>query len=285
MLIITICVNGLSQSHPQYSFNSDGDYASLFSDSDSDYSEYWSIKLLLILSDINNKEKVQLYHRLYEIEHTSLILYRTLDGDTLEFHPLPDPTGRERSLDFGAAIANNTEGSIDYTHKLWFTAPVTKIDPALFLEEVTYIKFPDTQGLQYKSSPFINVRNLKQMEGKDVVNDQVLISADSTLIAAAVAGLDAFTIPENVKAIGAGAFRGCTLKTITVSANVKSIGASAFDQCEKLESVTILSKEPIQIDESAFNTNKELKYKIYVPKECYKAYRKANPNIKKRFKK
>ena len=285
MLVLTICIKGHSQSLPQYSFNSSRSYASLFS-TDDDYTEYLSIKLLLLLGDnMNNKEKVQLYHRLYEIEHTSLILYRTMEGDTLEFHPLPDPSGQDGTIDFGATLAGNSEGMYDFTNKLWFTAPVTKIDPTLFSEEVTYIKFPATQGLQYKSSPFINVKNLKQMEGKDVVDDRVLISSDGTLIAAAVAGIDVFTIPETVNAIGAGAFRGCTLKSITISANVKSIGASAFDQCENLEAVTILSEEPIHIDESAFSANKKLKYKIYVPKDCYKAYRKANPSIKKRFKK
>ncbi len=49
-----------------------------------------------------------------------------------------------------------------------------------------------------------------------------------------------FTIPEDVTAIGDGAFKGCdNISEVVIPENVKEIGAGAFEGCDKIEKVTI----------------------------------------------
>ena len=285
MLILSLCVVGQSQTNPQFEFYNQTDYTSLLSSIEgNDYMTYFAIQLVLFFEENNNKDKVQLVHRLYEIEHTSIIQYTTDDGESLNFKTDSDTLSKNTEVDFGTTLEANTS---DFwgAKKLWFASPVTKIDPAIFAQNVSYIKFPSSSGLKYESSPSMCVTNLSHLDGLDVINNRLLVDKDGTLIAAAVAGLKDFTIPNQISRIGEGAFRGCTLKSITIPENVESIGDGAFEICSEMESITILSPNLIHIGNSSFETGKEYKYKIYVPKQCYKAYRQQHPSLKRRFKK
>ena len=79
-------------------------------------------------------------------------------------------------------------------------------------------------------------------------NNCIIEKESKTLIA----GCNASTIPEGVKAIGKSAFSGCTLmQSIKIPSGVKSIGECAFRDCESLKSVTIPSSVE-KIEHSAF---------------------------------
>lgn len=283
ILLLSLCVVGHTQTNPQFEFNAQASSNSILSNyEDDDYFTYFAIQLLLILGDNNNKEKVQLIHRLYEIEHTSLINYITDDGEPLNFMTDSDTIAEKTEVDFGTTLkANSSDFSGGF--KLWFASPVTKIDPALFAPNVTFIKLPSSNSITYESSPTMCVTNLSYIDGPNVYDNSVLIDREGTLIVAAVAGITDFTIPNQVSKIGDRAFRGCTLNSITIPENVKSIGEGAFELCNQLENVTILSPNPIHICKSSFETDKGYKFKIYVPRQCYKAYRKAYPFLRKRF--
>jgi hypothetical protein len=283
LLTLSLCVVGHSQITPQFSFYAQSDNISILSKyDDNDYMTYLVSQLLLLFGVDSNKEKVQILHRMYEIEHTSLIHYMTYDGEPLNFRMDYDTLKEKIEVDFGANLKNNSES--DGVYKLWFASPVTKIDASLFAPNVTYVKLPSTMGLKYESSPSMCVTNLSYLEGFDVVDNRALIDNKGTIIAVAVAGFTDFTIPNQVSKIGDGAFRGCTLNSIMIPENVVTIGEAAFELCTQLESVTILSPIPIQIGKSSFETDRSYEYKIYVPQQCYKAYRKTYPSLKRRFK-
>ena len=284
MLILSLCVVGHTQITPQFSFHAQSDNGSLLSKyKDNDYMTHLASQLLLLFGVDSNKEKVQLLHRMYEIEHTSLIHYMTNDGNPLDLKTDSDTLAEKIEVDFGAILEANSKSNEEF--RLWFSSPVTKIDPVLFASSVTYIKLPDTDQLEYGTSITSCATNLACIKGKDVIDERSLVDANGRLIVAAVAGLTAFTIPQKVVTIGRGAFRGSLIKDIVLPENVERIEEAAFELCENLESVTILASNPIEISESAFDNSKSFKYKIFVPNQCYKTYRKMYPTLKRRFKK
>ena len=283
LLSTLLSVMGYSQTNPQFEFNAQANNISLLSHyEDDDYMTYLVSQLLLLLG-VNNKETVELLYRMYEIEHTSLIQYMTTTNEPLNLKTDSDTLLEKIEVDFGANLRSNSES--DGAFKLWFASPVTKIDAALFATNVTYIKLPSIKELEYESSPSICVENLSFLEGLDVIDNSVLVDRERKIIAAAVAGYTEFVIPDQISKIGVGSFRGCTLNSIVIPENVQTIEDAAFELCNQLESVTILSPVPIQIGNTSFETDRKYKYTIYVPKQCYKAYRKAYPSLKKRFKK
>lgn len=271
-----------AQVAPQFSFNAKNDY-SILTGKNGDCDEYLNSLILLFLTPEMNNNKLKLYHRLYEIEHTSVICYRTVDKALLNFHTTVDTLFQGIPVYFGAVLENNRKSGKEM--ELWFHSPVKRIDPTIFAPNVSYIKLPASKGLEYSPSRTSCVTNLAVIEGRDVVDGHALVDSKGTLIVAAVAGLSSYTIPTQVRVVGDGAFRGCKLKKVVIPENVVSIGMSAFELCDSLECVTILSDVPIEIKESAFRTDKEAEYVIYVPEVCYKTYRKMYPELKKKFKK
>ena len=288
ILVFSFFTTAFSQTSPQFGFNSVSDYSSITSKGN-DYQNYViSHFLVAFANDMSNKEKLQLCYRMYEYEHTSKIVYTTADNE-----PLPLRASRDTVLfsgkipvNFGSSLEKNDEEDVEdsVVFALWFASPVTQIDPAIFSATVKNIVFPPVSNLEYRASAFSCVKNLIYLEGEDVVDNRLLINHEGELIVAAVSGLTRFDIPNQVVKIGDGAFRGCTLQEIVFPASVKCIGNNAFDLCDNLASVYIYSSESIQISPSAFYNDKKAKYKIYVPKQCCKEYRKKYPTLKKRIK-
>lgn len=270
-----------AQDSPQFSMNVENDYSSLIA-SGNDCDEYWKIWNAL-MSDIfiSKKSRLDMCYRLYEIEMTSTVTYSSLKEGAV-FQTAADTSEGLIPVSFGSTLEACTHPDMGYS-QLWFSAPVTRIDPALFREEIHSILLPMTAGLQYEASPYSCVTHLSSLQGRDVIDRRALVDADGMLVVAAVAGLDSYEVPEQVRTVGAGAFRGCTLKTLVLPASVQRIDAAAFALCGNLASVSFLSPTPVSIDPSAFDP--EGKTLIYVPKACYKEYRQANPQLKKRFKK
>ena len=84
-------------------------------------------------------------------------------------------------------------------------------------------------------------------------------------------GLD---IPENVKSIGANAFKGCTgIKVVTLPASLEAIGIGAFSGCTKLTDVDCRKDSPIDITTRKSNIFPGSAVSLYVPKDQMETYR------------
>lgn len=275
----------ISQTNPQYVFNSESNYASVIN-GDNDYQNYMLRWFLITFDkDLSSKDILQICYQMYIYEHTSMIIYATVDEKPLLFRTSSDTSVSSQKIpvDFGSSLESMDENEEGFS--LYFASPVTKIDPAIFSLTTKYISFPHVDNLEYQASAFSCVKNLSHLKGKDVINNRLLVSKSGELIIAAVAGLTYYnSIPNQVTKIGAGAFRGCTLQVIHIPENVNYIGDKAFDLCDNLTSVYLYAHEPVQISPSAFSNDKSMKYKIFVPKKTYKEYRNKYPSLKKRIK-
>ena len=247
ILVFSFCATAFSQTNPQLGFNAESDYSSL-ANSGNDYQDYLVNRILIAYAnDLSNKEILQRCYRMYVYEHTSKVFYSTVDKKPLPLR-MSDETSLSKTIpvDFGASLVDNDDDS-DYDEEeysvfsLCFAAPVTKIDPAIFSATVTRIVLPTVDGLEYRASAASCVRNLVEIKGKDVVDNHLLVNRRGVLIVAAVAGLTRYDLPSRVTKIGAGAFRGCTLKEIHIPESVKHVGEKAFDMCEQLTSVYLFS--------------------------------------------
>ena len=65
------------------------------------------------------------------------------------------------------------------------------------------------------------------------------------------------------------------LKKITIPAKVDTIGAYAFNNCVKLESITSLRPEPVEIEPSVFEGVNKQTCVLYVPYSSLSLYRSA----------
>ena len=93
--------------------------------------------------------------------------------------------------------------------------------------------------------------------------------------------LKAIKLPDNLKAIGGGAFGETGISTITIPESVDSIGYGAFRNCANLTSFKVMSKEPIRIKENVFFSETDIIYTfdqvtLYVPEGTKAKYREAD---------
>ena len=84
------------------------------------------------------------------------------------------------------------------------------------------------------------------------------------------------TIPDSVTSIGIGAFGNCNnLTSIDIPNSVTTIGNGAFQRCRRLTNITVEAVTPPTLGSNAFdNTSSNLV--IYVPDESVDAYKTAN---------
>ena len=120
---------------------------------------------------------------------------------------------------------------------------VTTIGIAAFdgCSGLTSITIPDSL-ISIGSGIFRDCANLTEFKGKYAADGGRCLIVDGTLKAFAPAGLNEYTIPDNVVAIDASTFMGCkSLTTITIPDSVTWIGYYAFRECSSLTNVTIPS--------------------------------------------
>lgn len=243
-------------------------------------------------SNFPSKADLDSLYRLYEIEQTSVISYETYSVQPLPFQ-CRDSVLSYREVDFGAPLVKQ----VFYPQnifvpvsqgKLYFAGPVHQIDPAIFDENVTDIRFPMTDNITYISSPEIRVDNLAYMEGKDVREGAFLIAKDGTLIVCALEFFsDTIFIPEGVLAVGAGAFRGYgayMLKSqpLVLPPSVQYIGDKAFEFA-RLSAIYFRTETIPQFGQEVFGTTPDPELTLYVPRKQLKAYKKQFPKLKKRI--
>ena len=119
--------------------------------------------------------------------------------------------------------------------------------------------------------------------------DNIVLSKNITSIANYAFGntdIQYVTIPEGITSIGSGAFKNCDrLVEVTIPSSVTAIGDSAFANCEGLKTIYCKPTTPPTLD-NIYNKNYTIcndtglfgqakrYFKIYVPKESVKAYKK-----------
>lgn len=242
---------------------------------------YTTILSKLLYGTPNQIETLDLLYRIYEIENTSEIQYSTIDNQPLPFQCNNSWGTNSQAVDFGAPLYSN-EIDDNYFYRLRFEAPVTTIDPSLFSERVTNITLPQTQHLSYHSSPSIMVKNLSTISGKDVVDNTFLIDRQNTLIVAATHDKISIKIPENVTAIGIGAFRGTGLSSIIIPENISLIENNAFDSAN-ISNYFISTDKILIFKNNAFGHNSDKDFTIYVPQKTINEYQSTYPSLKSKF--
>lgn len=245
-------------------------------------SNYNRESILIKVMHLNDRQRIDMLTRLYEIENTCYIRYATKDGNKINFQSAAD--NNEKNLipvDFGAQLVSN--GEYGNNHVLKFANPITKIDANLFNENIEMVRLPKNTKLSYINNATKNVSNLSWIEGRDAFSDRELISSDSTLIVVATAYLSEYSVPDCVRIIGNDCFRNCGLVKVMIPESVSKIESSAFSGCTNLNELHIQGNTVIELCENAFDENKGATWSIYVPKKILKQYKKKYPYLKKRL--
>lgn len=235
----------------------------------------------VIVKYMNDRQRIDLLVRLYEIEKNCYIMYDTTDGEALNFKTERNDEDNVIPVNFGSQLVS-TSKERDGVLCLKFANPITDIDANLFSENVSSIVLPISKTLNYSNNARKDVSNLKHIEGYNVKNN-LLIDKDSTLIVGAVYGLSECTVPNYVKTLGEDCFRNSKLERINIPSSVTTIRSGAFDKCIELKEIILECENVVDIDENAFYEDSVNALKIYVPKKMQKSYKKKYPLIKKRF--
>lgn len=288
VLVLASTAGAQALSEPQYIFYSDIQTEQLERGNDAE--ESFNIMVRCLDPRLSERQLINYLYRLYEIRNTSVISYQTYDSVPLRFQ-CRDSLTNYLHVDFGSPLISHTftksnPFSSSYTGTLHFAAPVSKIDPAIFNENIWEINFPTIHGLEYQSSKEIRVDNLWFMEGLDIQDGTYLISKDHVLIAAALKGImDTVYVPDEVITIGAGAFRGYSSylkkpQPIIIPANVRNIEDNAFDLAQ-LSPIFFYAEEMPQFGNDVFGETPNKNLFIYVKRHLVKSYRKQFPSLKK----
>lgn len=237
--------------------------------------------VLVKVAYMNDRQRIDLLARLYEIEKNCYIKYMTTDGDGLNFQSDSKDDEYKITVDFGSHLVSDIKDSVDL-HCLKFANPVTQIDANIFSENVCSIVLPISKNLRYLNNARKDVSNLKQIEGYDVKNN-LLIDSSGTLIVGAIAGLSEFSVPECIKILGEDCLRNSKLERIVIPQSVSLIKTGAFDKCSVLKDVILKCERVVDLEENVFFEDIINILNIYVPKKTLKQYQKKYPLLKKRF--
>lgn len=286
-VVVTACiVVSRAHNYPQYSFYGEFDPSYLNESVANDVVASRRIPVYIELAELfglSESQVVDLYYRLYEIENTSVVFYGTVNDHRLPFFA-EEGVGYGLSVNFGPRLIVNEKPEGEKYYRLRFAYPVERIPADLFVEDITYLRFPSVSGLQYESSPKIRVDNLAAMEGRDVIDSRFLVGRGGMLIAAAVGGLKKCEVPSAVKTVGSGSLQGSGLQEIVLPESVRRVGQNAFAHCPNLKKITFKSTERVTIDDDCFDSGTLARLNIYVPKSLVKEYKERYPELKKKIK-
>jgi len=89
-------------------------------------------------------------------------------------------------------------------------------------------------------------------------------------------GLLSITIGNSVTSIGSGAFSGCRrLSSVTIPNSITSIGEQAFARCSGFKEIHTMNAIPQKVKNSVFNGIDKKTCTLYVPKDSYSSYSRA----------
>lgn len=141
---------------------------------------------------------------------------------------------------FGANYVSNEWDSATGKGVITFDGEVTSIGERAFLNCFSLISVTIPDGVTSIGwGAFSCGSSLEKFEGKFASDDARCLIVNGVLNSFAPAGLTAYTIPNSVTSIGAGAFCQALLRSVTIPQGVIEIGNYAFQECSKLTSITI----------------------------------------------
>ena len=125
-----------------------------------------------------------------------------------------------------------------------------------------------------ESSAFEGCDRLESFYSTNSSSDNRCIVINDELVAFAPGGLTSYIIPNGIKGIGAGVFKGCTnLLEITIPEGVTRIGDEAFMGCSNLNRLVFERSAYPAPGESMFNNTANCP--IFVPAGSVKTYQNA----------
>ncbi len=282
-VLLAFLGQSFAQTNPQTSFYANADYTSNSKFYNGDFDEYLTLRLLVLLDDNLSKRQIaSLYYRIYTIEHLSIINCRLVNGESLNFRTSQDSLNKGILVDFGSTL-ESCYMSKDGGEILYFKSPVTRIDPKIFCQQLCSISLPSYKDMEYSGSLDINTKNLYRIESPDAEDHRALVSKNGTLIVAALADTDSYSLPSSVKTIGVAALRGSMVKNIFVPASVSRIEDNSFELCDNLGTITLASSRPVALSNKIFGDKNRPKTRILVPANLLKQYKKNNPSLKRNF--
>ena len=141
---------------------------------------------------------------------------------------------------FGANYVSNEWDSATGKGVITFDGEVTSIGERAFINCFSLISVTIPDGVTSIGwGAFSCGSSLEKFEGKFASDDARCLIVNGVLNSFAPAGLTAYTIPNSVTSIGAGAFCQALLRSVTIPQGVIEIGNYAFQECSKLTSITI----------------------------------------------
>ena len=184
---------------------------------------------------------------------TSQILYTSTDGNVVT--PFS-------STVFGANIVSNTYDSSLGLGTITFDGEVTQIGVRAFdgcttLSGITIPQSVTTIGMMaFEETALSSITipdnvttigeyafrycsSLKEFKGNYASEDGRCLVLNGVLNSFASAEIDTYIIPNDITAIGDGAFANSTLSSVTLPESITLIGSSAFSVCHNLTSINI----------------------------------------------
>lgn len=139
-----------------------------------------------------------------------------------------------------------------------------------YCDRLTELHFPEKADT-IEAGAVYRCPNVSRFTGAMATEDGRLLVKDDIVLCFAPGGLEAFTIPENIIALGSNSMRGAAqLKELHIGSSLMMIGENAVAEMSSLEKMTLRRKTPpLCLNEPRLNKT----LKIYVPAEALEDYK------------
>lgn len=137
-------------------------------------------------------------------------------------------------------------------------------------EKLTELHFPEKADT-IEAGAIYRCPNVSRFTGALATEDGRLLVEEDIVLCFAPGGLETYTIPENIIALGSNSMRGAAqLKELHAGKNLVMIGENAIAEMSSLEKMTLRRKTPpLCLNEPRLNKT----LKIYVPAEALDDYK------------
>lgn len=139
-----------------------------------------------------------------------------------------------------------------------------------YCESLTELDIPEKADT-IEAGAVYRCPNVSRFTGAKASEDGRLLVEDEIILCFAPGGLDSFTIPESIIALGSNSMRGAAeLKELHIGSNLMMIGENALAEMASLEKMTLKRMTPpLCLNEPRLSK----KLKIYVPSEALADYK------------
>lgn len=139
-----------------------------------------------------------------------------------------------------------------------------------YCDKLTELHFPEKADT-IEAGAVYRCPNVSRFTGAMATDDGRLLVEDDIILCFAPGGLETFTIPESIIALGSNSMRGAAqLKELHIGSNLMMIGENAVAEMSSLEKMTLRRKTPpLCLNEPRLNKT----LKIYVPADVLEGYK------------